>query len=102
MMFRSRINRTAWRQPFGLVREQPAIVRIKNSQEPVTTALDVVLQNINAVNRGDSQNGVAFVFDLRLGVAFFNDAKFAGQNLGQKITVATGGFKEAGINAFGL
>jgi len=41
-------------------------------------------QNINAINRGDGENGIALEFQLALAVTEFHDAQLALQNFRQK------------------
>ena len=45
---------------------------------------------------------MAFVVELRLAVAVFNDSKFPLQNRSQEVSVSASRFKEPGVNAFGL
>ncbi len=78
---------------------ESAVLFIKNAEQPFATLLNVIFKNIDAINTGDHQHRIAFIFELALAVAFFNDSQFAMKNFSKKISGTASGFEKAGFDA---
>lgn len=67
-----------------------------------SAGIDVVGQQVDAVQAGHGKDSVAFPFVLVTGVSFIDGQQFTTQNFGQKIAIATCRFEESRIDAFAL
>lgn len=82
--------------------EQPRVVPVEDGEQSFAAKGHVILEDVDAVDGGNGENGVAFVFHLASPVAGFHHPQLARQNLDQEIARAAGRLQKARVDAFGL
>src|SRR5680860_102949 len=86
----------------SLLPKESQVIQFEDAEKPLAALLDVILENVDAVDTGDGQNGVALVFELALAVALFHNAQLAYENLRQKVARAASRFEKTRFDALGL
>ena len=71
---------------------------VKKAKQALAAVTHIVLQDIDSINGRDSQDGIAFKFQLRLAVAPLDHPQLPFQNRGQEVAIATGRLQETGVN----
>ena len=84
----------------GVAPEAGGVVLVEEVGEAVAAVLDVVVEELDAVEVGEAQEGVAFPGDEgAAGVPGVEVGESSGEDLCEEVAVAAGGFEEAGVEA---
>ena len=86
----------------GLAFGGGCILGVPNLKQFLAADFGVVLQNIYAVQAGNSDDGVFFVVRWAFAVLPFDHLQLAAKDLGQKSSLSAGWLQKAGVDALGL
>src|SRR6266516_291056 len=87
----------------GVVLKQRGVENaVKDAVQPFAALPDVVVENVNTVDRGHREHGVALEVELRLSVAFLDNSQLSFQNYSNEVPIAASGFEETGVDPFRL
>lgn len=83
----------------AFIAKKAPVTVFKDREKPFPAFSDIVLKDIDAVDRANGQHSVPLVIRRAFSIAALDDAQLAIENLAQKVAGPARWFKKAGLDA---